>query len=91
MTIVRKYFENEWIVTTNQIFHFGYLLLPFSWAFGWLPNIDVLILYLLEEINVLIFGGTGAANNWRLFVMFAGNVIGSIIVSFEILLTIIFP
>ena len=56
-------------------------MLPLLWVVGMLPQVDVLLVYFLEQVQIFCFGGTPAINDFRLFLSFTFSISASIIVS----------
>ncbi|CAG5127048.1 unnamed protein product [Candidula unifasciata] len=52
----------------NQVLHIVFVLLPLLWFLGVLPPGEVLILWILEQCQVFLFGGSPAASIPRLLV-----------------------
>jgi hypothetical protein len=64
----------------NYIVHIVFLIFPFLWSIGILPQVDVFWLWILEQILVFCFGGTTSLDDTRLTLMLSYSVVGTIIV-----------
>jgi hypothetical protein len=58
------------------------LSLPILWSLGVLPLIDVLILWVLEQVQIFGFGGSPAASDSRLFQMLGMSLFSGALVRF---------
>ena len=49
----------------NQVGHVIFVFLPLLWTSGVLPPTEALLFWLMEQVNVFIFGGSPMASNLR--------------------------
>lgn len=52
------------LLLTDQILHGVFCALPLLWLMGWLPPIDAMILWGLEQAHVYLFGGSPKATDF---------------------------
>ena len=58
------------------------MTLPIIWLLGLLPPFEVLLLWIIEQTQIIIFGGTSSVNLWKTFIQFGISVIQTVIVVF---------
>eukprot|EP00040_Diaphanoeca_grandis_P026403 m.147793 g.147793 ORF g.147793 m.147793 type:complete len:1129 (-) comp30562_c0_seq1:67-3453(-) len=59
----------------SQAVYILFALLPTLWFFGVLPPLDALIPWAIEQHLVILLGGSGMANDTRLFVMYSASMV----------------
>ena len=57
--------SNQAIIQTIFWLKIVFTMLPVAWIFGILPPVDGLVLFVLEQCYIFIYGGTATANNLR--------------------------
>ena len=60
----------------------GYLIfmtLPIIWLLGLLPPFEVLLLWIIEQTQIIIFGGTSSVKLLKTFIQFGISVIQTVI------------
>ena len=57
--------EPSFLYYTRIICYVALMTLPFLWVMGILPPFEPLILWLVEQIQVVLFGGTPSASFFR--------------------------
>ncbi len=77
--ILTSLISNQAVINTVFWLKIITSLLPIAWLFGVLPPIDGLVLFLLEQFYIFVYGGTATSNNLRLFMQLLGSLILSIV------------
>jgi len=67
--------QNQAVVDTVFWLKIITCLLPIAWILGILPPIDGLVLFLLEQCYIFVYGGTATASNLRLFMQLFGSLL----------------
>ena len=60
----------------------GYLIfmtLPIIWLLGLLPPFEVLLLWIIEQTQIIIFGGTSSVKLLKTFIQFGISVMQTLI------------